>query len=378
MESDFRNHLYALVLAGGGGTRLWPRSRNIKPKQFIKLFNGQTLTQITFNRLNKILPWDRLYCVTVSEEYKKEIIKEVPELTEKNIIVEPQRRDTAPAHGIGAAFIYKKDPQAVIINESADRLVGPVNKYLRTLQVAAKIAYEDEIFVSMGVKPRYPHTGLGHIKKGKAYKKIGGVRLFVADRFVEKPKIGLAKRFTKSGKYYWNAGQFVWKATDYLATLGEFEIGVGNSLKNIIDAIGTKNESKVILKEYEKIPTKTSKGKPMSVDFAVIENVKKMLVVEGDFFWTDIGDWKEVWNNLPHDEDDNVIIDGDSPGGEVMNIGSTDSLIQTDGRMVAVIGIDNIVIVDTKEALLVCSKSRAQNVKKIVENLKKQNRNELL
>ena len=147
IDGQYKGHLFAVILNGGGGTRLWPKSRNDFPKQFIRLFNGQTLTQITCHRLNKILPWERIYCVTVSEPYKKEILKEVPNFIEKNVIVEPERRDTAPAHGIGAAFVFKKDPQAVIINESADRLVNPVNKYLKTLLAAAKISYEDRIFV---------------------------------------------------------------------------------------------------------------------------------------------------------------------------------------------------------------------------------------
>jgi len=356
IDGQYKGHLFAVILNGGGGTRLWPKSR----------------------RLNKILPWERIYCVTVSEPYKKEILKEVPNFIEKNVIVEPERRDTAPAHGIGAAFVFKKDPQAVIINESADRLVNPVNKYLKTLLAAAKISYEDRIFVSMGVKPRYPHTGLGHIKRGDKYKDINGIKLYEADKFVEKPPLPQAKRFTSSGKYYWNAGQFVWRAADYLDTLEKFESKVGKSLRNIIAAIGTKEEKEVILEEYEKLPTKTVNGKPMSVDFAVIERVKKMLVVEGNFFWTDIGDWKEVWNNLPQDEMGNVIIDGETPGGRVMNIDTSDALIHTDGRLIAVIDVDNIVIVDTKEVLLVCSKSKAQNVKKIVERLKEEGKKELL
>ncbi len=378
IEGEYKEHLYALILAGGGGTRLWPKSRNNSPKQFIKLFGGQTLTQITCERLNKILPWGRIYCTTVSEPYKKEILKEVPEFIEKNIIVEPERRDTAPAHGIGAAYIFKNDPQAVIINESADRLVKPINKYLKTLLAAAKVAYEDKIFVSMGVKPRYPHIGLGHIKKGDIYRNVEGIKLFKADRFVEKPKLNLAKKFTASGQYYWNAGQFVWRADDYFEALGKFESKVGESLRNIINFIGTNEEKETILKEYKKIPTKTLDGKPLSVDFAVIEKVEEMLVVEGNFFWTDIGDWKEVWNNLPQDEMGNVIIDGEAPGGEIINIDTSDALIHTDGRVIAVVDVDNVVIVDTKEILLVCSKSKAQNVKKVVETLKEQDRKELL
>ena len=148
-KDNYNNHLYALILAGGGGTRLWPRSRNKTPKQFIKLFNNQTLTQITSYRFNKILPWEKIYCVTVSSAYKKEILREVPEFISKNIIVEPARRETGPAHGIGAVYIHKQDADAVIITEAADRLVNPVSKYLNSLKAAAKIAYEDSVLISI-------------------------------------------------------------------------------------------------------------------------------------------------------------------------------------------------------------------------------------
>ena len=378
VSGDFKNHLYALILNGGGGTRLWPKSRNDTPKQFIRLFKDKTLNQITSYRLNKILPWERIFCVTVSDLYKEEILKEVPEFVEKNIVVEPLRRDTAPAHGIGAAFILKRDSQAVIINESADRLVDPVDRYLKTLLVAAKISFEDKVFISVGVKPRYPHTGLGHIKKGKNYKNVDGIKIYKAEKFVEKPPLQQAKRYTTSGNYYWNAGQFVWKAADYLEALERFEPVVGKSLKNIIGAIDTRYEKKVILEEYQRIPTKTKNGKPMSVDYAVIEKIKNMLVVEGDFFWTDIGDWKEVWNNLPRDESGNVIIDGNIPGGRVINIDTSDALIHTDGRLIVAIDVDNIVIVDTKDVLLVCNKSKAQSVKSVVELLKKEGNKKLI
>src|SRR3989304_3073776 len=142
-KDDYEKHLYALVLAGGGGTRLWPKSRNKSPKQFLPLFGKKTLTQITLERLNKILPWERMFVVTVSEDYKKEISKEVPNLPKENILVEPMRRETGPAHGLGALYISKIDPDAVLLTESADRLAKPVERYLTILQAAAKVAYEE-------------------------------------------------------------------------------------------------------------------------------------------------------------------------------------------------------------------------------------------
>ena len=370
-KSSYKDHLYALVLAGGGGTRLWPRSRNKTPKQFLKLFKNRTLTQMTVDRFVEILPMEKIYCVTVSDAYKEEIIKEIPEFLPDNIIVEPVRRETGPAHGIGAAYIYKKDPDAVIITESADRLVKPVRDYLFTVEKAAEVAFKDKVLVALGVEPRYPHTGLGHIKRGKKIIAAGKLNFFKVEKFVEKPDLKTAERYTKSGEYYWNAGQYVWRADSLLDAFKKHAPKIKAELDKISASIGTKDEEKTIKTSYNLMPK-------ISIDYAVSEKARDMVVVAGDFYWTDIGDWKEVWGSSAKDNLGNVVIDGDEAGGEIINIDTSDALIHKDGRLIAVIDVDNIVIVDTKDALLVCSKSRAQNVKKIVEKLEKENREELL
>lgn len=370
-KESYKEHLYALILAGGGGTRLWPQSRNATPKQFLKLFNKQTLTQITAYRFNKIIPWERIFVVTVSDAYKKEIKREVPELISKNIIVEPARRETGPAHGLGAMYIYKQDSQAVIITEAADRLVKPINQYLKTLETAAEVSFNTGSMIAMGVEPRYPHIGYGHIKKGKLDHKKSDISFFRLDKFVEKPPLSLAKRYTASGKYLWNAGEFVWRADTLLNSLAKHAPEVSKALAKISDKMGTPEYEKVLKRQYESMPK-------IAIDYAVAEKEKNFLVVQGEFFWTDIGDWKEVWENRNKDEQGNVIISESGEKADVINIDTSDALIHTNGRIVAVIDVDNVVIVDTKDALLVCSKSRAQNVKKIVEELKQEGRNELL
>jgi mannose-1-phosphate guanylyltransferase len=368
---SFQEHLYVLILAGGGGTRLWPRSVEKTPKQFLRLFGKNTLFQNTAYRLRKLVDWNRIFCVTVSEEYKKEILKEVKEFIPENIIVEPARRETAPAHGLGALHIYKKDPEAVIVTEAADRLVKPVRLYLKTLKAAAKYAFENKKMITIGIKPTYPHTGYGYIRKGEKMALVDGVRFFKLKKFVEKPPLELAEKYVSSGEYFWNAGQFVWRADTLLSAIRKYEPVIAKNLDDIGNILGTKKEKELLGVVYEKMPK-------ISIDYAVAERDRNFVVIQSDFYWSDIGDWKEVWENSPKDSFGNVIIDGDEDGGEVINIDTSDALVHTDGRMIALIDVDNIVIIDTPKALLVCAKSKAQNVKKIVEELKEKGKKDLL
>ncbi|MBX4205825.1 hypothetical protein KW795_01365 [Candidatus Microgenomates bacterium] len=378
MADTYKDHLYALIVAGGGGTRLWPVSKNSRPKQFLKLFNNKTLMQVTAHRFNKILPWEKIFVVTVSDEYKKEIIKEVPQIIPKNIIVEPLRKNTAPAHGIGAAYIYKKDKDAVILNESADHLVNPQNLYFRTLKVAAAAAFSGDWIVTVGIRPTYPGIGYGHIKKAEKFAVFEKKAVYKFGKFIEKPSLEDAKKFNASGEYFWNANQYVWRADTYLKALNKFEPKVGQAIENISRKVGSLFEKKVILSEYKKIPEETTDGKPMSIDYAVSEKADNLLLVVADYHWTDIGDWKEVWENLPKDESANVFIQGNEEGGRVINIDTSETLVHLDGRLVAIVDVDDIAIIDTKDVLLVCKKSRAQSVKKIVEQLKQEGRKDLL
>ncbi len=356
---------------GGGGTRLWPVSKTTSPKQFLKLFDNKTLTQITSYRFNKILSWDHIYAVTTSDEYKKEIIKEVPEFIHKNIIVEPIKRNTAAAHALGATYILKQDQKAVILNEAADHLVDPQREYLKNLLSAAEAVFERDLLLAVGIKPTYPNVGYGYIKIGDKLSEISEKHIFKLDAFTEKPKLEVAKKYLATGKYFWNANQYVWGAQSFLNALAKHAPEISKGISEISESIGTMNEKEIISKVYKNLPD-------VSVDYAVSEKAKNFIMIVADYGWTDIGDWKEVWENSPKDHGGNVVISDKESDGEVINIDTTDALIHTDGRLIAAIDVDNLIIVDTKNVLLVCSKSHAQSVKKIVELLKKQGRKELL
>lgn len=369
-SGSYKDHLFALIVVGGGGTRLWPVSRNKSPKQFLKLFGGKTLTQITSYRFNKILPWEKIYAVTTSEEYKNEIEKEVPEFVSKNILVEPMKRNTAAAHALGAIHILRKDPQAIILNEAADHLVDPQREYLKNQLSAAEAVYNKDLLLAVGIKPTYPNIGYGYIKIGAKIGEYQEKHVFKLEKFTEKPELETAKKYLDSGKYFWNGNQYVWGAQSFLNALKKYAPDTYGGMLQISKSIGTKSEDHILKNVYEKLPD-------ISVDYAVSEKAKNFVMVIADYRWTDIGDWKEVWENLEKDTLGNVIIKGEE-GGEVINIDTSDAIIHTDGRVVAIIDVDNIAVIDTKDILLVCAKSRAQSVKKIVEKLKEEKKTELL
>lgn len=371
MEDSYKNHMYALIGVGGGGTRLWPRSRNKTPKQFLPLFHGKTLIAITAHRFSKALPWDKIFAVTVSDEYKNEILKFVPDFLPENIIVEPARRETGPAYALGALMIHHKDPDAVIVNAHADHIMIPEKRYLATMKAAAAAAYSGNWLVATGIKPTFPHVGYGYIKRGNKHGVFNHKTVYVLDEFTEKPELKKAEKYLREGGYYWNAGQYIWRAETILNAFKTHEPDVYKQLMIIKDHLGKKDAKKTISKCYEEMPK-------IAIDYAISERASNFLVIPADYSWTDVGDWNEVWRELNKDSAGNVIIDGNEDGGDVYNIDTSDALIHTNGRTIAVIDVDNIVIVDTKDALLVCSKSKAQNVKKIVNQLKEDNRVELL
>lgn len=329
------------------------------------------MVEVTGERLSKFLPWEKIFVVTTSKPYGDEIKRLLPKVPKENVLVEPERKDSAAAHALGAVYILNKDPNAVIINAASDHFVNPQLNFEKTMFAASKYVFENNCLISIGIRPTYPHTGMGHLKKGKKVSVSEGRYIYKLDKFVEKPPLEIAKRYTESGEYFWNANHYVWRADKFLAEVESYAKTLSAGMKEIQSKLGTNEEKSTIEKEYKKF-------EKISVDYAISEKSKDFFMIIADYSWTDIGDWNEVWKNLPQDSNGNVIITSGEKGGEVMNIDTTDALIHSDGRLIAAIDVDNLIIVDTKDALLICSKSHAQSVKKIVEKLKEEGRKDLL
>lgn len=368
--NNYKDHLWVVILAGGGGTRLWPLSREKNPKQFIKLFEKKTLLQVTVQRLSRIVSWQRIFIVTTSPLYAREIASELPRLSQEHILTEPAKRNTAIAHGLAAVYIKRLDPNAVIINEYADHVVSPISKYLKTFLVAAQVAYQTNNLVAIGIKPEYPHSGMGHIKMGKVKRRIDNVSVFRVEKYVEKPPLALARSFTKSGDYLWNGGMYVWRADSILKSLRLHAPKIAQGLSKIQEAIGETNEKEIMLSVYKKVPS-------ISVDYAVSEREKKLLVLRADFNWIDVGDWNVVWELLRHDSNGNAIIHLNKRG-EWVEVDTQDTLVQTDKLLIATVGVRDLVIVETDDAILIANRNKSQLVKEMVTNLKQEKKEKFL
>lgn len=363
------DHVYAVVLAGGGGTRLWPKSRTQTPKQFLKLVGDETMIQIATSRITSIIPWDRIIVVT-NELYKEEVHKLLPEVPVQNIIAEPQKRDTALAMLTGALFAKSKDPNAVVINLASDHVVADKNEFLRVMKAAARVASENAYLVSVGITPTRPATGFGYIKIGQDLTKLEqGMSLFKVDSFTEKPNTATARGFIATGKYFWNANMYVWAAQTladafkkYMPSLFERTQYLSN-----LDSIAF----------HQALPSVYQDAEAISVDYAISEKADNLVLIPGDFGWDDVGDWKVVYDLETKDSHGNVIISDDDTKN-VCVIDSENNLIHSNGRLISLVGVSDMVVIDTNEILMIVPKAKSQDVKKIVEKLKADNKKEYL
>lgn len=354
-------HLYAVLLAGGGGTRLWPKSRGKTPKQFLKLTGEKTMMQIAAERINQLVDWSKIIVVT-NKKYAKDVKKQLPDVLADNIIAEPEKKDTALAMLVGALYAKTQDKDAVIINSASDHIVVNLAEFDRVMLKAVQTAEKNQHLVTVGITPNYPTSAFGYIKVGKEIKKLDrDLNLFKVDSFTEKPNLATAIAFISTGRYFWNANMYVWSAKTLLAAFNKHMPSMAKLTRGL--------EKLKTEKFHQALPAIYAEAEAISIDYAISEKADNLVLIPGDFGWNDVGDWKVVYNLGKKDQAGNVIM-GENKKTKTLTINANNNLIHTDGRLVALYGIKDMIVIDTDEILMICPKEKSQEVKKLVEQLK--------
>lgn len=352
----------ALIMAGGRGERFWPKSRKSLPKQFLSLTDdGKTMIQLTVERILPLVKMEDIY-ISTNRDYKELVRQQLPEIPEENILCEPVGRNTAPCIGLGAVHMQKKYEDAVMYVLPSDHLIKYTSIFLSTLTDAGEVAEQGENLVTLGITPDCPETGYGYIKF-IPNRMLG--RAFEVDRFVEKPDLETAKEYVASEQYLWNSGMFIWKVSTILKNLETYLPETYQGLNRIADAIGTEEEELVLEKEFSAFQSE-------SIDYGIMEKAKNIYILSGSFGWDDVGSWLAVGRIKKSNEFGNVI------NGNAVTVDTQNCIIQGGKKLIATVGIEDIIVVDTEDALLICDKDSAGNIKKVLENLKICNRTEYL
>lgn len=355
----------ALIMAGGRGERFWPRSRKNMPKQFFSFTNNNvTMIQQTVNRILKLVDIEDIY-ISTNQEYVDIVKEQLPGIPESNILYEPFARNTAPCIALAAMHINKKYGDAYMIVLPSDHLIKYNEMFTYTLSDACAIAKEDGNLVTIGITPTQPETGYGYIRFNNKRETIGRYSAFKVDGFVEKPDIEKAKEFLSTGNHLWNSGMFIWKVSSILKNFHQHLPDILSGAEKIRQAIGTDVYDNVLLEEFSRFDS-------ISIDHGIMEKADNIYVVPGSFGWDDVGSWLAIGRINKTDDYNNVV------NGNVITIDTKNSIIQGETKLIAVVGADDLIVVDTEDAILICNKNQAGSIKNVLENLKICNRTEYL
>lgn len=346
--------LTALIMAGGKGERFWPKSRANCPKQFIDITGcGKTMLQLTVERILPLIDIEDIYIVT-NIDYRELAATQLPDIPKGNILCEPVGRNTAPCIGLGAAYILKRNPDAVIVTLAADHLIKQEEDFRRILLEAVAVAEQGKNVVTIGIKPDRPETNYGYIKKGKGVKE-GQAAL--VEKFVEKPDFQTAVQYLQSGNYLWNSGIFVWKASTIMALLREHLPDIYQSMERISACLGSAEESNIVKKEFCGM-------RAVSVDYGIMEHARKLYVLTGTFGWDDVGSWLALERIKDMDAEGNLI------AGNAVTAGTRNCIIEGGEKLIAAVGLDNVVIIDTQDVVLIADKQHIGDIREVLEKIK--------
>jgi mannose-1-phosphate guanylyltransferase len=361
--------LYSVIMAGGSGTRFWPESRDLRPKQLLKLVGDRTMIQSTVDRLEGLIPRDRVFIATNARQAAG-IAEQLPDLPQSALLLEPCKRDTAPCIALAAAHLMKRDPDAVMAVMPSDHVIGPAERFQQAIQLAADlVAASPDRIVTLGIRPTYPAESFGYIERGERLETDSSdlaASVFRVARFREKPKAEAAREFLASGNFYWNAGIFVWRAATILDYLARLQPELYARIKSIAATIGTNDYQATLEREFAAI-------KGISIDYAVMEHATDIVVIEAPFNWDDVGSWQSLARLSPADADGNTI------SGKHLGINTRGTIVRSDGEhLVVTIGLDDCIVVHTPDATLVARKQDEESVREVARQLAERGWRELL
>jgi mannose-1-phosphate guanylyltransferase len=362
-RDSFYAHVYVVIMAGGSGTRFWPLSRRRNPKQLLGLFGGATLLEQAVKRVGGMVPPERIYVLT-NNLVRSRIVRLLPQIPKRQIVAEPAQRNTAPTIGLAAHEILRRDPEGIMVVLPADQVIQKPGAFRNALKAGCRRAATEGRSVVLGIQPTRPETGYGYIRLGGIEKNTGSQRMFRVKEFTEKPGLAAARRYVASKRYLWNAGMFIWRASTLLANLRRFQPAMAAGLERIAAAGGIDNPRalKRLFPRLEKI----------SIDYALMEKLDDVFAVAADIGWSDVGSWAVAYDLSAKDGDGNV-----RPQNSLC-LDSRGNMMVGGRKFFVTIGVENLVIVETEDAVLVCAREQSQQVGKAVQELERRGVKSLL
>jgi mannose-1-phosphate guanylyltransferase len=362
MAKDFP--IYYVIMAGGRGTRFWPRSRTRKPKQLLDIIGPRTMLEQTVDRILPLSDWDHI--VVVTEVSQAEAIRKLlPRLKESHLLIEPLGKNTAPCIGLAALTISQWHPTASMAVLPADHFISNMEDFQKTLQTALEVSRQGDFLITLGIKPAVPETGYGYLEQGKKIMEQRGAAVWEVKAFHEKPDQGRAKAMLQSGTFFWNSGMFVWSVSAVLKKMSQWTPDLYRELMALEKVYQKPDWDQALRKAYERMEN-------ISIDYALMERADQVVMLQADFGWNDVGSWEAVYQLEGKDGEGNCF------KGSVLALDSRGCLVDSPDKTVTLIGVKDLVIVTTPDAVLICPRSRSQDVKKIVELLEKKGWEELL
>jgi len=361
-------NIYAVIMAGGVGARFWPRSREKNPKQLLEIAGEGTMIQNTVRRLGTFVDAKNVFVVT-NKLQRQGVIDQLPEVPPANILVEPVGRNTAPCIGLAAMFVQRLDPKGIMVVLPADHIIQNEAEFVRVLELGARVANASDALVTIGIQPNRPETGYGYIQvrddAGAGRPAFMEEGVFQVKTFAEKPNPQMARQFLESGDFLWNSGMFMWRVDVILSEIQRSLPDLHEQLKVLEPSLGTPMFEQSLERAYGMV-------RSISIDYGVMEKAKSVYVIRGDFGWNDVGSWDEVCRIAPKDES------GNSANGTIIAVNSRNTYVHAPGKLVATVGVDDLIIIQTEDALLVCKKDGSQEVKEVVDFLRRKKMNEYL